>query len=61
MYFKFSIRWRINKIKQGLPIEEQPTFELKLLAGKYLQERLLFFDSNIYQEWKGDYLLLVNY
>jgi hypothetical protein len=54
-------RWRIKQIKQGLPIEQQSTFELKLLAGKYLQQRSSFFDISIYQQWKGDYLALVNY
>jgi hypothetical protein len=59
--FEFLIRWRINEIKEGLPIEQQSKFELKLLAGKYLEERSSFFDTNIYQEWKGDYLFLVNF
>ncbi|CAF4603745.1 unnamed protein product, partial [Rotaria sp. Silwood2] len=49
-------RWRIKQIEQTLPIELRSTFELKLLASKYLQQRPLFFDRSIYQEWKGDYL-----
>ncbi|CAF5114159.1 unnamed protein product, partial [Rotaria sp. Silwood1] len=53
-------RWRIKQIEQRLPIKLQSTFELKLLAGKYLQQRPLFFDKSIYQEWHGDYLLEEN-
>ncbi|CAM4793576.1 unnamed protein product [Rotaria magnacalcarata] len=52
-------RWRIYKIQQQLPIEQRATFELKLQTGKYLQQRSSFFDNNIYQEWKGDYLSLL--
>jgi hypothetical protein len=48
-------------MKQSLPIEQQSTFTLKLLAGKYLQQRSTFFETSIHQQWKGDYLLLVNF
>lgn len=59
MCFKIFIRWRINQIKQGLPIEQQPKFQLKLLANNFLKQRSSFLDTNIHQEWKGDYLSLV--
>ncbi|CAF1389118.1 unnamed protein product [Rotaria sordida] len=52
-------RWRIKKIEQRLPIKLRSEFELKLLAGKYLQQRPSFFDKSIYQEWKGDYLVIL--
>ncbi len=49
----------MNKIKQGLPVEFQSTFELKLHTGRYLKQRPSCFETSISQEWKGDYLLQV--
>ncbi|CAF3782202.1 unnamed protein product [Adineta steineri] len=51
-------RWRAFKIIQRIPADQRAIFELKLLAGDYLQQRPSFLESSIRQEWKGDYLLL---
>ncbi len=54
------IRWRAYKIIQRIPANQRAIFELKLLAGDYLQRRPSFLQTSIRQEWKGDYLLLVS-
>ncbi|UJR31157.1 hypothetical protein I4U23_018664 [Adineta vaga] len=51
-------RWRAYKIIQRIPADQRAIFELKLLAGDYLQQRPSFLESSIRQEWKGDYLHL---
>ncbi len=55
------IRWRAYKIIQRIPAEQRAIFELKLLAGDYLQQRPSFLETSIRQEWKGDYLILVSF
>ncbi len=45
---------------QRIPAEQRAIFELKLLAGDYLQQRPSFLQTSIRQEWKGDYLVLVS-
>lgn len=52
--------WRAYKIIQRIPADQRAIFELKLLAGDYLQQRPSFLETSIRQEWKGDYLLLVS-
>ncbi|UJR15523.1 hypothetical protein I4U23_002463 [Adineta vaga] len=49
-------RWRIDRIRQLLPLAQQDAFDCKLFASQYLQNRSSFFDISIYQQWKGDYL-----
>jgi hypothetical protein len=56
-----SFRWRAYKIIQRIPTEQRAMFELKLLAGDYLQQRPSFLETSIRQEWKGDYLILVSF
>ena len=55
------IRWRAYKVIQRIPAEQRTIFEMKLLAGDYLQQRPSFNEISIRQEWKGDYLLLVSF
>lgn len=54
------IRWRINQIEKNFPIGLQSTFQLRLLASKYLQQRPSFMEINVFQDWKGDYLNIVS-
>ncbi|CAF1126177.1 unnamed protein product [Rotaria sp. Silwood1] len=58
MLKKVYQRWRAYKVIQRIPPDQRAIFELKLLAGDYLQQRPSFHETSIRQEWKGDYLLL---
>ncbi|CAF0984026.1 unnamed protein product, partial [Didymodactylos carnosus] len=51
-------RWRAYKIISRIPSELRPTFELKLLAAEYLQNRTSYIANAFHQVWKGDYLSL---
>lgn len=55
-----SSSWRAYKIIQRIPADQRAIFEVKLLAGDYLQQRPSFLETSIRQDWKGDYLLLVS-
>lgn len=55
----FSRSWRLFQIIQLFTEDQRAQYRLKLRTGRYLRQRVSYFERSINQNWLGDYLSLV--